>query len=378
MAHRASPSQAATPHRPFSPSLISEALRAVFTLPLEAAELSLESFSRMAGDERMANSVSMYYMVDSRFQACAFEADGQHHVGVSAAVPALLLAVFFDIVNSTNPFSSEPSDEAEDEPQPGDFRVPLFLQPEGPEDTDLADTIESILRDAMPKEKWQRILAVTLAELATVFIFAHEIGHVVWGHTKLLSEQRGLALWEAGLDREGTPGRIARAWELQADRFAFGVLWSYAMNVKRQHERFLRRLKCKSATDPRLELLGRLCYVVSFVFFLLGQGREEVDAQGSHPSPLVRISFVIALAETIMEARHPESAERVHEVATRAHDFAEAAWNRLGLEFGANSYRDRIEDLPVAIERARRHLDRVEGRFGAHAWASALRRARTG
>lgn len=359
---------------PFDLSLISEALRPVFAVPLEVAELSVAAFARLAGDESMAEQVSTYYMADPRFQACAFTFEGAHHVAVSATVPALLLASFFDVVNSTNPFSLDPQEMTTEEADPGDLAVPLFLEPAGPGDEHLAAAIETLLRDTMPRHKWQRILAVTLAEVATVFVFAHEIGHVVWGHTQVLADRRGLALWETGLDRDGPPSRVSRAWELQADRTAFGFLWSYAMNTRRQQVRLLRRLMCKSAQDPVLELLGRLCYAVSFVFFLLGQGKSNVDARGSHPSPLVRISFVIALAETIMEARYPAVAERVHEVATKAHEYAEAAWNRLGLAFGANSFRDEIDDLPEAVLKASRQVDRVGDRFESYAWAAILRK----
>lgn len=55
-----------------SPSLISQALRAMFMPHLEVVELSLEAFARMADNERMANNVSISYMVDPRFQACAY------------------------------------------------------------------------------------------------------------------------------------------------------------------------------------------------------------------------------------------------------------------------------------------------------------------
>jgi len=359
---------------PLDLSLFSEELRPAFSLPLEVAELALAAFARMAGDESLKTSVSIGYSADTRFDACAHSSDGRHHVVVSAAVPALLLSLFFDIVNSTHPFSSDPGT---DEIQPSDFRMPLSLHPTGAGGQDLVETIESVVREAMPQHRWQRILAVVLAELATVFIFAHELGHVVYGHTTLLSSERGLALRERRFDGDGPPRRISQAWELQADQAAFSFLWSYAINTKRQRRRLLKHLLCKSSSDLVLELFGRLCYVMSFVFFLLGQGRVEVVANGSHPSPLVRITFLIALAESIMEDVYPQSAALAHEVAVRAHESAESVWNRLGLEFGKDGFRDRIDDLPTAINRTQCYLSKVQRRFGRYAWASALRRTRT-
>ena len=352
----------------FDCQLLSEPVRPLFTQPLEVAQLALRAFARKAGNEALANDVSIQYATESCFDAYAFSPAGKHCVVMSSAAPALLQAVFFDVVRSTNPFSSRADEASDGGVEPGDFRVPLALPDAGSTANDMAAAIDKLMRDAVPDEKWQRILGVALGELATVFLFAHELGHVVRGHTRLLADLRATRLAEISFDRNGPPGRVARAWELQADQTAFAFLWSYAINTQRQRTRFLRQLKCTGA-EPILELLGRLCYAVSFVFFLIAQGQSRVQSTGSHPSPLVRITFLLALAETVMEAQHPHLVDQVHDCVTRAHDFAEAAWNRLGLEFGVRGFRDHIEDLPLATSTAQRHLDRTGRWLGRHAWA---------
>lgn len=357
---------------PFDPLLMSDALRPVFAQPLEVAQLCVRAFAAKAGADHLASQVTLGYSASREFDAYAFSDGSQHHVVLSAAVPALLLASFFEIVRSTNPFSSDLA-LPEEGPEPGDFRIPLALSVPSDRPEELVAAIEGLLRQGMPEHRWQRILAMALAELAIVFIFAHEIGHVVYGHTQALRQARGLRLQEIGVAQGTVPGRVARAWELQADQAAFGFLWSYAMNTRRQRDRFVRQLMCKG-DEPDLDLLGRLCYAMSFVFFLLSQGDASVRTSGSHPSPLVRIVFLMALAETVMEDRHPALASKVHGCVTRSHEFAEAAWNRIGLEFGAQSYRAGIEDLPDVVQASQRHVRRVGLWFGHHAWARQARR----
>lgn len=362
----------------FDPALISEPLRPVFARPLDIAQRTLEAILVATNNTRLASEFDIGYTVEADFNACAYPLDGRHIIDVSAATPALLLALFFDVLGSTNPFSTSPDESPVDDAQPGDFLFPQFLAAAGQDnnldDVHLASTIDTVLRDAMPPDKWQRLMALAFAELATVFVFSHEIGHVVLGHTGILADQRNLALTELRSTRESVPGRVSRAWELAADQSAFAMVWSYAVKNRRTRTRLLHYLRLESATDPILELAGRLCYAISFVFFLLGQNLSEVDARGSHPSTLVRVTFLIALAQSILEEKHPSSGDRAYEVVTQAHEFAEAAWNRLGLEFGKNSFSERIEDLPLAVTRSQRHMDQVRRRLGAYAWAHPLTR----
>ena len=353
----------------FDPALISEPLRPVFARPLDVAQRTLEAILVATNNTRLASEFDIGYTIEADFNACAYALDGRHIIDVSAATPALLLALFFEVLGSTNPFSTSPDEPPVDDAHPGDFLFPQFLAAADQDDIHLASTIDTVLRDAMPPEKWQRLMALALAELATVFVFSHEIGHIVLGHTGILADQRNLALMELRSTRESVPGRVSRAWELAADQSAFGMVWSYAVKNRRTRTRFLHYLRLESASDPILELAGRLCYAISFVFFLLGQNLSEVDAQGSHPSTLVRVTFLIALAQSILGEKHPSPGDRAYEVVTQAHNFAEAAWNRLGLEFGKNSFSERIEDLPLAVTRSQRHMDQVRRRLGAYAWA---------
>ena len=361
---------------PFDSALISDALRPVFALPLDVAQLCVQAFAAKAGVESLASQVRVSYTASRHFDAYAYSEAGQHHVVLSATVPAVLLASFFEIMRSTNPFSDDPS-QADDAYQPGDVHIPLTLPTAGDSPVELAEAIEWLLKQSMPEHRWQRILAVTLAELAVVFVFAHEIGHVVQGHTQALHATRGRRLHEMGMAERADLGRVAQSWELQADRTAFGFLWSYAINTKRQRDRFVRQLLCKSE-EPDLDLLGRLCYAMSLVFFLLSQGDGRVRTRGTHPSPLVRITFLLAMAETVMEARRPALAPKVHDCVMRAHDDAEAAWNRLGLEFGQQGYAANIEDLPAVVQTLERHLGRVERLLGHHAWVRLAKRVEAG
>jgi hypothetical protein len=355
------------PHA-FDCQLLSDSLRPLYTQPLEVANLCLRAFAVKTGRQAWADQVTIRYVGDVNFDAYVFESANTHNIVVSAAAPAILQGVFFEVVRSTNPFSLAKESFANADTLPGDYRIPLELPGAGCSDVQIAAAIEQHIRSAVPIEKWQRILAVSLSELASVFLFAHELGHVLCGHVKMLSEVRFTRLTEIAFERDGPPRRIGRAWELQADQTAFAFLWSYAINTERQRNRFVRQLKCKGP-EPVLDLLGRLCYAISFIFFLIAQGQNRVKSTGSHPSPLVRITFLLAMAETAMEAQFPHLANQVHACVTGAHERAEAAWNRLGLDFGVRGFSDHIEDLESTVVTARRQLKRVEHALGRHAWA---------
>lgn len=353
----------------FDTALLSASWRPLFDSPLDTAGQFARAFALRAGRAELAQGVKITYVAEAEFLASAWAEGADHHIEIAAAVPAILIGIFFEVVRFTHPFSMDDQCAEGESAEPGSYRIPRLLATASHAPEDIAAAIERMLGEAMPEHKWQRILACTLAELALVYVVSHELGHVVYGHTAVLGQHRGIRLSEVRVATDsGPPRRVSQAWELQADRVAFSFLWSYVFQSGQQ-KRLLRQLKCPG-NEPALELLGRVCYALSFVFLLLGQGDRRVRAMGSHPAPLVRMTFLATMAATIAEAKYPEWSDRVFDTVIRGHDLAEAAWNRLGLEFGVDRYREHIEELPAVISAAERQLRRVERTFRTQAWAA--------
>lgn len=350
----------------FDPQLLGDAWRSLYVDALQVAQGLTRAFAKMVGKPELAARVNVAFVSDLEFQAEAWSNHGQHHISISAATPAIVQGIFFEIVRFTNPFAlGLESGSTHDEP--GSFRVRRYLEGDSNAPTAVAAAIGRVLDEAMPEHKWQRQLAGSLAELAMVFVVAHELSHVVLGHTQLLGEHRGIGIAEARPAARRSPGRVLRAWELHADRYAFNFLWSYAFNDPPRRRRLLRTLKC-TGQEPSLDLVGRLCYSVSFIFLLLSQGDARVRVSGSHPSPLQRTTLIATQAATLMEAQHPDLAAGAFDAVTRGHDLAEAAWQRLGLEVGRDNYRDTVDDLPDVMASSMRHLDRLARAFGRYEW----------
>lgn len=358
--------------RPFNYSLLSEAIRGNYAYPHAVAYEFARAYCRKCGRTDQFQRFAIDYYADAGFQASAAMGGDAQLIAISAGVPVLLLAAFFEVFRSTHPFAVDYDSPDVEGPEPGDYRFPLRLtDAQSMEPKDLALLIEQTIRDAVPDLKWQRIFSVTLTEIAVIFVFAHELAHVVRGHTTVLGTKRRSGLVEV----ERTPlnksalYRIKQSWELDADEVAFAFLWSFALANRDHRKRLMRQLECDRAEFPEVKLVARMCYAVSMVFLLLGQAQSEVNAVGTHPSALVRITYLIAFAQTSLEALVPGVPPSVVESEVQsAYAQAEAAWNRIGLQFGVNSFVDTVESLPLAIQQLDRRRARTRASFGAYVW----------
>jgi hypothetical protein len=83
----------------------------------------------------------------------------------------------------------------------------------------------------------------------------------------------------------------------------------------------------------------------------------------------VRITYLLAMAQTTLERFVPAASPTFFETEIqKAHSQAEAAWNRLGLEFGVGGYQETINDLPVVINRIDRRRNSLTRVLRAFAW----------
>jgi hypothetical protein len=347
---------------PFDYRGLSDEIRPTYAEPHAMAYQLATAYSRKAGCLDRVGRIAIDYYADTEFNASAATIGDVHVIGVSAGVPVLLTALFFDLLKSTNPFAIHYT-ASHGDPEPGDFRFPIRMTTQKtPRSATVARLIERTIRDSVPDLKWQRVWAVTLAEIAMMFVFAHELGHLVRGHTTAAARKRdGQAIFEvtsSGMEQARMLRRVRNLWEIEADETAFGFLWGYLITTVANRERFAKRLRCKSGEHVQVALISRLIYAVSFVFFLVGQAQTRVDERSTHPS-----------AQTTLERFVPAaSPEFLETEIQKAHSQAEAAWNRLGLEFGVGGYQETIDDLPVVINRIDRRRDSLTRVLRGYAW----------
>lgn len=362
---------------PFDYRALSDEIRPTYESPHRMAYLLSSSFCRMAGCHERIGKIAIDYYADTEFNACAGTVGNCHVIGVSAGVPVLLAALFFDVLKSTNPFAINYSASNEDGRKPGDFWFPIRLTTQKtPPSSAIAWLIEKTIREGVPDLKWQRVWAATLAELAIMFVFAHELAHLVRGHTEATRQRGGQSIFEVaapGADQNRKLRRVGNVWEIEADETAFAFLWGYLITTRENKNRFAKRLRCGAGELVEVALISRLIYAISFVFFLMGQAQSQVDAKSTHPSALVRITFLMSFAQEALERMVPKvSGAFIEAEIQKAHSQAEAAWNRLGLEFGIGGYQETIDDLPVVIGRILRRRDTVSRALRGLAWKPGL------
>lgn len=355
----------------FNYTEIDHNIQALYEVPQRSGYLLLREFCRKTQRTSEIDRCVIDYIDERQVQAYAVSNRSFHYIGIAYSLPILLQSIFQYVLSNTNPFST---DDADDIPE---YIFPNTM-PATQSKQECFDNIKQMLLDTMPEAKWQKVMSTKLAELAVLFCFSHEISHIVWGHSELAQRRGLLGVVEASSNKNSEPVTrnisysLRQAWELQADRTALGMLYSYVNNNKAYKKRLLNTLRCDKQANPTLQLMARVTYAISFVFFLFGQNQYSVASKTTHPSAITRQTF--AIGHLVMQILHlyPESDEEeviktIQDAATKA----EKAWNRLGFTFG--SYGHDMDDLLTIVQRLSRY-DALSARFLSHyQWASFIR-----
>lgn len=364
--------------RCFDYSRLEENLRGVYLVPQEIGYEMIRSFCRKIGRPDLIGKCVIEYIDHNQFQAFATKDDDHYYIGISAAVPALLQALFHNLFSLTNPLTESYNEEhgTGEEEDETTYVFPDRIMSGRFTSDELRAEISGLIKDTIPKERWQRIMASKLAELATCFCIAHEIGHWVSGHIDIVETRAFHTIEEVRRKTDKTKtgqsrpiGRwLSQSFEIQADRIGMALLYSYAIGTKANRKKFMHYLRCHN--DPSA-LYGRLLYAVYFVFLLLGQQQYMIDVQGSHPAPITRMSYLMAFLGTVMTEVEGADSTEAGDLVEQYADIAEAAWNRIGFTAGRNP--DTIDDLPGVVEQLQRANAIVESIFKSQQWAVKYR-----
>jgi hypothetical protein len=348
------------PYSNFNPHI-----QALYAIPQRSAYLLLREFCRHIGRPDLPARCTIEYVNEAEAQAYAASSGGFYHVAVAHSLPVLLQMVFQSLLAQTNPFSSS---------TPHTHPHQVFPQSLAEiHKTCRISEIEKLLSSTLPETSSQQVMTTKLAEIALLFCLTHEISHLIRGHAEL-AEKRGLiGINELTRKKPGMQGkrpishRLSQAWELQADRTALAFLFAYVNNNKAYYKSLIKALKCRGP-DASLNLIARVSYAISFVFFIFGQQQCSVASQCSHPSAITRQIFAMSELASIFLHAYPEFDEdTVTHTIHQATISAESAWHRLGFSFGR--YGDDVGNLPLIIRTLFRRDSLSRKLLAHHQWS---------
>ena len=251
---------------------------------MQGFEEFIEFFRNILRSKNFSTSdVHCDWIANTSFNALATHSHDKELIGLFAGVPLLLY-------NHCYCFFSDP----ETMPNIG------TVTQEKPEELVLEGLRKNLLRPLPkgPRDPLRHDAAMHIAWNAVMFVFFHELGHIAWGHLRLLSESSGsleyLELPVVPLsDKEA---RLRRLLELDADHFAAGYLLQYWTK------------KWNDGAFSALENLGSdVSWMLSLsMLFLVMDSLNTTQpnlGQSTHPAPLVRL---INIATICSNDRFPD------------------------------------------------------------------------
>lgn len=167
------------------------------------------------------------------------------------------------------------------------------------------------LLQVIPHDEVRKNVAIDLAMIAIVTVFAHEVGHIVRGHLWLLKTKFGISrLYEADSSDELPPTdphytRIRRALELDADIFAGKVMGTMLFAGTTQN-------LWPSLGQDKRQLLRLLAMSVTCAF----RGFSSQSASDFYHTPFMRAQMLAIAAKDMAAEKIPFDME----------DFRLSAW----------------------------------------------------
>lgn len=352
-------------------------LQGLYQVPHEIGYKMIISYCNALGNPSLAKKCVIEYVEHCQFQAYAAKDEDLYYIGISAALPALLQAMFQNLFSFTNPLTDLILQEDEDDPEQKEEQDVFYVFPDRLmnkklNSDDLLNEITTLIKDTVPAERWQRVMSVKMAEMAIAFCIGHEIGHLMYGHVDILNKRNSASMAEIASNRHlqerNIPGPwLSQVWEIQADKAGMAFLYSYVITTKKNFNRFMHYLRCKNKVD----LYGRMMYAVYMVFLLLGQQQYVVKALGTHPAAVTRVSYLMAFVGTLMVDQDKYDPGFSGEIVQQYAEMAEAAWKRIG--FSTGRYEEAIDDLTTVVQDLQRADRLVLHTFRNSQWAVSRR-----
>lgn len=193
-------------------------------------------------------------------------------------------------------------------------------------------------------------VAGILADIAVDFVFLHELGHVLAGHTDL-PDANGMrhAINEFALVEFAAPepAEQARAWEYEADVVGAGLMNAQidALIDLAQSE----DANCREIFGPPQianEQCLSLAIIALYVLFRYLRGTNlRLNLTGHHPDPLIRAFYVRDALFQATSQRHKINAELLEELLSARFEEFDDALESAGISAGMTLDEAAIEQV---------------------------------
>lgn len=249
--------------------------------------------SLMKRFKSIARSVEATYKLDDRmivpefYRADAFNACVERHPGryrISIALPApVLLMIFFDKLLGNPSVMSWLRSDIEREVA---YSIPFSIRAQ-----DLTHTSDW----SISTSKIRAFAAYTLSDIATTFIFMHEIGHILCGHlenSRMSDGQNMIAEFEF-TDDQKIDHDLAQLREYEADAVAGSLITHYVLELIDDISVNPRTREAFGPDSMAAEQCTSLCIMALYGMFAYLRGAQRrLRTSSSHPDPRVRSFYV--------------------------------------------------------------------------------------
>jgi hypothetical protein len=172
-----------------------------------------------------------------------------------------------------------------------------------------SDTFDPKQLYRQPKDVARRSFAHLIATIAIDFLFAHEIGHLMHGHVKLLRTRQGTPiLAEFDLATKTSEENITlQTLEMDADSFAASQGLATALGRAGDPDHVFPPDWRQWYATPNLALFGWTLAIYGFfrLFFKGSVNLDDLDST-SHPPPNIRLNMVFSTAVEFLKKESRE------------------------------------------------------------------------
>ncbi|MEM9395785.1 MAG: hypothetical protein AAGA38_18160 [Pseudomonadota bacterium] len=257
-------------------------------------------------------SIDVTFVVDGTFNASVEMSKDRYLIQISNAVPVLLMILFDKLLSdgSNLPWvSSEGTGEVS-------YDIPFSVK---------ANDLSERQNWLVETNKIRAFASYTLADIATSFVFLHELGHILGGHLKDL-EARNEKAFHAEFNMRETSGKEV-AWLHQLREYQADSVGAYLVThiIEELIEDVSVNERTRAVFGPgEIATENTISLTVSALYGLFAyvKGQERrLKRHASHPDPLVRAiytrdfiyqimqsqsSFDVELSQDMLQARFDE------------------------------------------------------------------------
>ena len=279
--------------KPFDLNLLTEpSIRREYDVLLRRAEAVTKSVQDSLGADR--DPIKYHFVEADVFNACVTRDQDAYFIEINNSVPLLMMILFGALLSQPDmlPYLDSKSGFATNE------NLPAVVDPlnfEGRAIWDVKLTAE------------RSFAALTLADMCSLFIFCHEIGHIVSGHADAQSAVTGdgkIAELISVAPKGKIDETVLQAWELDADGVAASLMISFIDELLTLRNA---RSELDALLGDREEALPNLLAIavssLFAVFCYITGTRDQLDLKSTHPHPLVRAHYLHDMILNAAEAK---------------------------------------------------------------------------